>query len=119
MSVGLHAQATAVMKVSVQVISGVKAEKITNLYLSDDISADHNGEIIISTTPLSDVFIFVDENSVLTNTSRETFQIKTDSLITSDTNTGTSAVSISGSLPANKKLSGQYTGSITTTIVYL
>lgn len=119
LSVGLRAQATAVMKVSVQVISGVKAEKINNLYLTDDLSADHNGEIIFSTTPLSDIFIFVEENSILTNASGESFQIKTDSLITSDTNTGRSAASISGSLPENKKLSGQYTGSVTTTIVYL
>merc|ERR1711974_155428 len=86
--VGLHAQATAVMKVSVEVVSGVKAEKLTNLYLTDDVSADHNGEIIITTTPLSDILISVEENSTLTNSLGETFQIETDSLITSDTSSG-------------------------------
>ena len=118
-SVGLCAQVTSTMTVSAQVISGVKTEKISNLYLSNHSSSAHNGEIIISSSPLSDVFIFVEENSVLTDSSGDTFQIETDSLISSDTHTGISAVSISGTLPSNKNLTGQYSGTITTTIVYL
>lgn len=119
MSLGLRAQETTVMTVSVKVISGVNAEKISDLYLTDRPSSIHDGEIIITTAPRSDVFISVDENSKLTNSQGETFQIKTDSLITSDTRSGTSLVSISGSLPENKKLAGRYTGTVTTTIVYL
>lgn len=119
LSVVLRAQETAIMTVSVNVISGVKAEKISDLYLTNDTSSIHDGEIIITTAPLSDVFISVEEESMLTNSHGETFQIKTDSLISSDTYSGTSLVSISGSLPENKELAGQYTGTVTTTIVYL
>lgn len=119
LSLGLRAQETTIMTVSVKVISGVNAEKISDLYLTDRASSIHDGEIIITTTPRSDVFISVDENSMLTNSQGETFQIETDSLITSDTRSGTSLVSISGSLPENKKLAGRYTGTVTTTIVYL
>lgn len=107
------------MTVSVQVINGVKAEKVSDLFLTEGTLPSHDGEIIFTTSPLSDVLISVEENSMLTNSHGETFQIETDSLITSDTRSGTSLVSISGSLPENKKLAGRYTGTVTTTIVYL
>lgn len=119
LSVNLRAQETAIMTVSVKVISGVKAEKISDLYLTNDSSGIEDSEVIVSSAPHSDVLISVDENSMLTNSQGETFQIETDSLITSDTRSGTSLVSISGSLPENKKLAGRYTGTVTTTIVYL
>lgn len=119
LSVALRAQETATMIVSVEVISGVKAEKVSDLFLTDDTSSIHDGEIIFTTAPLSDVLISVEENSMVKNSHGETFQIETDSLITSDIRSGTSQVSISGSLPENKKLVGRYTGTVTTTIVYL
>ncbi len=115
----LLAQASAVMQVSVEIISGVKAQKTSNLYLTVDDNSDHDGEVIISATPLSDVFIFVDDQSVLTNSIGETIQIQTDSLITSNEQTGTRAVSVSGSLPKKQINGGRFTGTITTTIVYL
>lgn len=107
------------MTVSVKVISGVKAEKISDLYLTNDSSGIEDSEVIVSSAPHSDVLISVEENSTLTNSLGETFQIETDSLITSDASSGTSLVSISGSLPENKELSGRYTGMVTTTIIYL
>ncbi len=119
LSVSLRAQETAIMTVSVKVISGVKAEKISDLYLTNDSSGIEDSEVIVSSAPHSDVLISVEENSTLTNSLGETFQIETDSLITSDTSSGTSLVSISGSLPENKELSGRYTGMVTTTIIYL
>jgi|11_taG_2_1085331.scaffolds.fasta_scaffold00005_226 hypothetical protein len=119
LSVNLRAQETAIMTVSVKVISGVKAEKISDLYLTNDSSGIEDSEVIVSSAPHSDVLISVEENSTLTNSLGETFQIETDSLITSDTSSGTSLVSISGSLPENKELSGRYTGMVTTTIIYL
>ncbi|MBO6573213.1 MAG: hypothetical protein JJ958_12310 [Balneola sp.] len=119
LSVNLRAQETAIMTVSVKVISGVKAEKISDLYLTNDSSGIEDSEVIVSSAPHSDVLISVEENSTLTNSLGETFQIETDSLITSDASSGTSLVSISGSLPENKELSGRYTGMVTTTIIYL
>ena len=113
------AQVTAIMQASVKIVSGVQAEQVSSLQLSENLSSAHDGEVIITSSPLSEVFIFVDENSVLTNSIGETVEIKTDSLVNADIESGKSSISISGSLPEKKKIIGQYSGTVVTTIVYL
>jgi hypothetical protein len=119
LSAAAHAQAAAVMKVSVQIISGVKTEKTSDLYISNNSLSNHDGEVLISTAPLSDMYIFVDESSILKNKDGQILEVKTDSLITTDLKSGKHSISLSSSLPANQSYKGQYSGSVTTTIIYL
>ena len=119
LSITAHAQASAVMRVSVEIVSGVKAEKVSNLYLSNNPLSAHDGEVIISTTPLSDTVIFVQENSLLTNAIGETIEVKTDSLVSKNTTSGKHSISISSTLPKSDQINGQYSGSVVTTIIYL
>lgn len=115
----ISAQVTAVLKVSVNVVSGVKAETPANLFLSNSPTNSHNGEVIITSSPSSDVEIETKESCTLTNNSGHSIQIKTDSLFDFNPDSGTHSLSINGDLPSNKKISGNYTGNLVTTIVYL
>ncbi|HBZ39007.1 MAG TPA: hypothetical protein DEO59_11230 [Balneola sp.] len=114
-----HAQVTAIMQASVKIVSGVQAEQVSSLQLSENLSSNHDGEVIITSTPLSEVFIFVDEHSSVSNTFGETVEIKTDSLVNADIESGISSISISGTLPQKNKINGQYSGTVVATIVYL
>jgi uncharacterized membrane protein len=113
------AQVTAVMKVSVTVISGAKTEITSNFFLSDNpVSAKH-GEVIVTSSPNSEVAVYSDENCTLTNDLGEIINVATDSLLEIDSTTGTHTLSLNGKLPTTKKLAGKYTGNMVTTIVYL
>lgn len=115
----ISSQVTAVMKVSVNVVSGAKAETPANLFLSNNQNNSHQGEVIITSSPNADIDVFTSEEFTLTNNLGETISIETDSLLDVDSSLGTYTLSINGDLPSNKKLSGKYTGNLVTTIVYL
>lgn len=113
------AQVTTVMKVSVTIVSGAKTEIPSNLFLSDNPNDAKHGEIIITSSPNSDVAMYSDENCELTNDLGEVISIETGSLLETDSTSGTYKLSLNGALPTDENLSGNYRGHMVTTIVYL
>lgn len=113
------AQVSAVMKVSVTVVSGAKAEIPSDLFLSNNPDAAKHGEIIITSSPNSDIAMYSDQNCTLVNDLGEIINVETDSLLEVDSVAGIHKLSLNGVLPANTRLAGSYTGNIVTTIVFL
>ena len=113
------AQVTAVMKVSATIISGARTEIPSKLFLSDNPNDAKHGEIIVTSSPNSDVEVYSHENCELTNNLGEIINIKTGSFLEVDSVAGTRKLSFNGALPTNKRLAGNYRGNMVTTIVYL
>lgn len=115
----ISAQVTAVMTVSVRVVSGVNAQSPSDLYLTRNLDNSQRGEVTFTTTPYSDVEIETNDSCTLSNNSGHSIKIKTDGLFVSNPESGAYSLSINGKLPLNKELTGNYTGNLVTTIVYL
>jgi hypothetical protein len=113
------AQVTAVMKVSAEVISGVNVQKASDLFISENSSKSHAGEIIINSSPSSDIQIITQENFTVKNSSGEIILIEADSLLDFNATTGTHSLKVNSQLPAANSIPGNYTGNMLTTIVYL
>lgn len=118
----LKAQATAVMKVSVTVVSGAGIQSITDLELSNPTSSSaaySNGSFTVISPPNTDVLVNHQKNVRATNGSGNHLTIPTYSSIEHDSVKGTHTVSFKASLPQNKPVAGFYKGSLNTTIEYL
>jgi hypothetical protein len=112
-------QAIAVMKASVTIVSGGKTEIPTDLFLSSNPANSRHGEVIITSSPNTDINIFSEKECTLVNKIGETIKIKTDSLLDINSNLGTHTFSVNATLPTHNKLNGNYIGSMVTTIEYL
>ncbi|MEP1151153.1 MAG: hypothetical protein ABJH08_05435 [Balneola sp.] len=117
--ISASAQEIAVMKVSVNVVSGAKAEQISDLFISANSNESLSGQLIITSSPNSEIQVQTDSDCTLVNESGEIITVQTNSLLNLDNNTGAHHLSLNGKLPKEALASGNFKGNLVTTIVYL
>lgn len=113
------AQAIAVMKVSVNVVSGAKTEQISNLFISGDSKNSLNGQLVITSSPNSEIQVHTNSDCTLENEFGEKLTVQTNSVLKLDNITGAHHLSLNGKLPKGTPPSGKFIGNLVTTIVYL
>ena len=118
----IKAQATAVMKVSVTVVSGAGIQGLTDLEVSNSASstdAYSNGSFTVVSSPNTEVLVNHQKSVLTTNETGSQLTIPTYSSIKHDSVKGTHTISFKAELPKNKPTAGLYKGSLNTTIEYL
>lgn len=118
----IKAQATAVMKVSVTVVSGAGIQGLTDLELSNATSstaAYSNGSFTVVSSPNTEVLVNHQKSVLTTNATGNQLTIPTYSSIEYDSVKGTHTVSFKAELPKDKPIAGFYKGSLNTTVEYL
>lgn len=113
------AQSSAVMRVSVTVVSGVSAEKNNDFVLSLNPTHNSKGEIVFTSNPYVDVDITTEQDLTIKNTDGDKLSLKTDTLIKSDNKLGKHTVSIGSNSIQLDQANTDYKGSIRATINYL
>lgn len=119
LQISASAQIAVVMKISARVVSGVKVEKISNLFVSSSIENSLHGQLVITSSPNSEIQIETNDDCILANESGETLTLQTNSVLDFNPNSGVYRLSLGGKLPKKSSLSGNYKGNLVTTIIYL
>ena len=115
----ISAQVTAVMKISVRVVSGVNVEKVSNLLVSSNSENSLRGQLVITSSPNSEIAVTTSDDCTLVNELGETLTLHTNSVLDSNATSGAHHLSLGGQFPNKTSLSGTYKGNLVTTIVYL
>ena len=109
--------ATAVMNVSVTVISGTQVSDIHNLDINFDEHTVEAGSFEITTAKNVETSIQNEPTITLTNQFGDEITVESDSTLLTDSNTH--KVNVGAKLdPGFTNLRGMYSGTITTTIAY-
>tara|TARA_R110002096_G_scaffold183757_12_gene361928 strand:+ start:12369 stop:12791 length:423 start_codon:yes stop_codon:yes gene_type:complete len=122
-SANLAAQATAVMRVEVTIISGASLTQASDIELPLSISsnsASTNQEMFQITTSKNTALDFDCPESVLvTNEFGESVTIYTNSSVTENKETGSRYFALESNATPTHNTRGKYSGTLTTTIDYL
>ena len=120
----LQAQATAVMQVRVEVVSGAGLtsidEPLIDLSSADVLSNDVKaGGFSLVTSPGSDVNVSIIDNSPIINPDGDIIEFETLTVDKRSTKTGEHHISLNGKIKDQNALKGHYQGDVTAVIEYL
>lgn len=120
----LQAQATAVMQVRVEVVSGAGLssieEPLIDLSSLDLVNNDVKaGGFSLVTSPGADVNISIIENSSIKNRNGDIIEFESLSVNKTSSESGEHYVSLNGKIKDLNSLKGQYQGDVTAVIEYL
>ena len=122
--VSLQAQATAVMQVRAEVVSGAGLtsinEPVIDLGFVDFVNNDVKaGGFSLRTAPGTDVSISISDNSLIRNHNGDTIEFESLTVDKRSSETGEHHISLNGKIKGQKTLSGHYQGDVTAVIEYL
>ncbi len=109
--------ATATMRVTVTVVSGATLTDVTPLEMDLVNNEVKGGTFRFTAAANTDAEVTISENVTLTNQYGEELTLKSDSLHKIEKNIH--EVDIDVDLPQKRKLNGQFTGTLVTTVYYL
>ncbi|MEQ8525200.1 hypothetical protein [Gracilimonas sp.] len=120
----LQAQATAVMQVRVEVVSGAGLTSIEEptIDLSSVDLVDNDvkaGGFSLRTAPGTDVSVYISENSLIRNYNGDTIEFESLTVDKRSSETGEHHISLNGKIKDQATLSGHYQGDVTAVIEYL
>lgn len=118
-SLQIDAQVTAVMKVTVQVVSGSKVVAPGNLILTKENNTFKGGHMEVTSAPKSDIEITIDRKFYLTDKNKTSSHLITAKPVIKKHKSGKHSVSIETNVSEIKNLDGNYEGTIVTTFNYL
>jgi predicted lipoprotein len=118
-STQIDAQVTAVMKVTVQVVSGSKVVAPGNLILTKENDMLEGGHMEVTSAPKSDIEITIDRKIYLTDKNKTSSHLITAKPVIKKHKSGKYSVSIETNVSEIKNLDGNYEGTIVTTFNYL
>jgi len=118
-SLQIDAQVTAVMKVTVQVVSGSKVVAPGNFILTKENNTLESGRMEVTSAPTSDIEITMDRKIYLSDKNSATSILIDAKPIIRKHKSGKHSVSIKTNVSEIQKLNGNYEGTIVTTFNYL
>lgn len=112
--------ASAVMQVSVNVVSGAQASvDFPTRYLTSGSTSLEAGNVVLATLPHSDVVISTTEQASLTNKNGNMIAYAPQKRLSSDRASGVHTIQVNGALESQTPLTGHYSGHLKTTVEYL
>ncbi|MEO1022819.1 MAG: hypothetical protein AAFW89_09750 [Bacteroidota bacterium] len=112
--------ASAVMQVSVNVVSGANASVQSPMqYLTPGSTTLEAGNVVLATLPHSDILVSTPEKAPLVNKHGNLIAYAPQKKLTSDPASGVHTITMDGDLKSQTPLTGHYFGHLKTTVEYL